>query len=243
MLRRLLGVTTSGLLLACVVSSFISVVYAEGPQSANYRFDETTIGSGGFVQSSSTNYRADTATGDLAIGNSASANYQVEAGSKTTHEPNLTVAIGGVTSNFTPFSASTASTATASFSISNYTSYGYVVQVTGDTLKNGSYSIPAMASTDTSQVGTEQFGMNLVANTSPSSVGSNPVYDVFGVGSVAGNYSTPNQFRYVSGETVATATQSSGKTTYTITYLANVESLTPGGQYHADHTLIVTGTY
>jgi hypothetical protein len=100
-----------------------------------------------------------------------------------------------------------------------------------------------MASTDTSQVGTEQFGMNLVANTSPSSVGSNPVYDVFGVGSVAGNYSTPNQFRYVSGETVATATQSSGKTTYTITYLANVESLTPGGQYHADHTLIVTGTY
>lgn len=243
MLCRLWGVLVIGVLLSFVVSGFTSVAYAETPQSTNYRFDETSIGSGGFVQSSSTNYRADAATGDLAIGNSASAGYQVEAGSKTTHEPNLTVAINGVLSNFTPFSPTTSSTATASFSISNYTSYGYVVQIAGETLKNGNHSLPAMASTASSTTGTEQFGMNLVANTSPASVGSNPVYDVFGVGTVAGNYSTPNQFRYVSGETVATANQSSGKTTYTITYLANVESLTPGGRYNTDHTLIVTGTY
>jgi hypothetical protein len=236
-------VSVLGVLLASVAGTFNAAVFAEGPASTNFRFDETNIGSGGFVQSSSTSYRADTATGDLAIGNSASTNYQVEAGSKTTHEPNLTVAIGGVTSNFTAFSPSAASTATATFSISNYTSYGYIVQVTGDTLKNGSHSIPAMASTGASDVGTEQFGMNLVANTAPASVGSNPVYDVFGVGTIAGNYATPNQFRYVSGETVAVANQSSGRTTYTITYLANVESLTPGGQYNADHTLIVTGTY
>jgi hypothetical protein len=113
----------------------------------------------------------------------------------------------------------------------------------GDTLKNGSYSLPPMTTTAASSAGTEQFGMNLVANTSPSNVGSNPIYDVFGIGTVAGNYSTPNQFRYVSGETIASADKSSGKTTYTITYLANVQSLTPGGQYHTDQTLVVTGTY
>jgi hypothetical protein len=90
MLRRLWGVLGLGVLLAFVVSSFVSVVYAEGPQSPNYRFDETSIGAGGFVQSSSTSYRADAASGDLAIGNSASTNYQVEAGSKTTDEPHLT---------------------------------------------------------------------------------------------------------------------------------------------------------
>lgn len=232
-----------GLALALGVSALFSAAYAAGPQSANYRFDETSIGSGGFVQSSSTSFRADAATGDLAIGNSASSNYQVEAGSKTTDEPNLTVSINGVTSNFSAFSPTIPATATATFSISNYTSYGYVVTIMGSTLKNGTYSIPAMSTTGPSQAGTEQFGMNLVANTSPSNVGSNPVYDIFGIGTVAPNYATPNQYRYVSGETIATANKSSGKTTYTITFLANVQSLTPGGQYHSDQVVVVTGTY
>ena len=232
-----------GVVLAFSVSALFTAVYAEGPQSTNYRFDETSIGAGGFVQSSSTSYRADAASGDLAIGNSASSGYQVEAGSVTTNDPALTVAINGVTSNFAPFSPATPSTATATFSISNYTSFGYTVQVEGNTLTNGTYTLPAMASTGPATAGTEQFGMNLVANTSPSNVGSNPVYDIFGVGTVAANYATPNQFRYVSGETVATANKSSGKTTYTITYVANVDNLTPGGRYHTDQTIVVVGTY
>jgi hypothetical protein len=229
--------------LACVVSAVFSAAYAVGPQSANYRFDETSIGAGGFIQSSSASYRADAASGDLAIGNSASSGYQVEAGSKTTDDPALTVSINGVTSNFTPFSAATASTATATFSISNYTSFGYTVQVEGATLKNGTHSLAAMATTGPSVAGTEQFGMNLVANTSPSNVGSNPVYDIFGVGTVDANYSTPNQFRYVNGETIATANKSSGKTTYTITYVANVAPLTEGGTYTTNQTIVVVGTY
>lgn len=243
MLRRLWGVLGLSVLLACVVSGMFSAAHAAGPASTNYRLDESSIGPGGFVQSASASYRADSASGDLAIGNSASTGYQVEAGSITTNDPALTVAINGVTSSFTAFSPSTASTATATFSISNYTSFGYSVQIVGGTLKNGSHSLPAMASTGASSTGTEQFGMNLVANTSPSNVGSNPVYDIFGVGDVAANYDTPNQFRYVSGETIATADKSSGRTTYTITYLANVAPLTEGGTYKTKQTIVVVGTY
>jgi len=243
MYRRLVLGSVFCLSLLAMLAMGSESIYASTPASPNFRFDESTVGAGGFIQSASASYRADAASGDLAIGNSASANYQVEAGSKTTHEPNLNVTINGITSNFSPFSAATASTATATFSISNYTSYGYVVQIFGDTLKNGSNTIAPMASTAASSPGSDQFGMNLVANTSPSSVGSNPVYEIFGVGDVAGNYSTPNQFRFVSGESIATADESSGKTTYTITYLANVDGLTPGGQYKAAHTLVVTGTY
>ena len=217
------------------------VAYAE-PQSTNFRFDESAIGAGGFVQSASTSYRADTATGDLGVGNSSSSNFQVEAGSKTTHEPTLSITIGPA-SNFAPFSASTASMTTSTFTVSNYTSYGYVVQIAGNTPSNGNYALPALASTASSSVGTEQFGLNLVANTSPSSIGANPNQGQFGFGVASANYSTPNQFRYVSGETIASAPRSSGVTTFTISYLINVDSLTPGGRYSSNQQLIVTGTY
>lgn len=94
-----------------------------------------------------------------------------------------------------------------------------------------------------SQPGVEQFGINLVANTSPSSVGSNPDNGQFGFGAVVGNYSTPNQFYYSSGDTIAQSPKSSGVTNYTITYLVNVEGLTPGGKYRSDQTLVVLGTF
>jgi hypothetical protein len=100
-----------------------------------------------------------------------------------------------------------------------------------------------MTSSGSPQVGIEQFGINLVANTIPSSVGANPDHGDFGVGSAALNYDSPNIFRYVSGETIASSPKTSGLTRYTISYLVNVESLTPGGQYKTNQTIIVTGTF
>lgn len=212
-------------------------------QSPNYRFDESTIGSGGLEQSSSANYRSTSTLGDVAIGTAASANYQVQAGSKTSPDPTLSVIINSTAANFGNFSAASAAVATASFSVSNYTSYGYVVHVIGTPLQNGSYTIPGLATETTSDPGTKQFGMNLVANTSPSSIGANPNHGDFGVGSAATGYDVPNKYRFVSGETIASAPSTSGATTYTITYLANVESLMASGQYKTDQTIVVTGTY
>lgn len=243
MSRRLAGWIGIFLTLSLCVFYLVTGARASALKSTNYSFDETTIGSGGLIQSSSANFGTADAIGDLSVGNTASANYQVNTGSKTTNDPALSFSITSGAINFPSFTASSATVTTATFSVSDYTSYGYVVQVIGNAPSNGSHFIPAMATTGLSQAGIEQFGINLVANTLPSSVGANPDNGQFGFGTAATNYNTSNQYRYVSGETIASAPKSSGLTNYTISYLVNVGALTPGGQYTSNQTIIVTGTY
>jgi hypothetical protein len=237
---RLVGLS---LFAVCATGCVATVAYADTLESPNYKFDETSLGGGGLIQSNSANYQAGVSIGDTAIGNSASTNFQTEAGSKTTNDPTLSFTVNTATANFGSFSPSTPAVTTSTFSVSNYTSYGYVVQILGNPPSNQGHTLDAMATTGTSQTGIEQFGINLVANTAPSSVGANPDHGQFGFGDAAPNYATPNNFRYVSGETIAIGPKSSGLTTYTISYVINVDSLTPGGQYAGNQVLICTGTY
>jgi len=230
------------LALACVTHE-TAIVHAETLQSSNYKLDESFVGDGDLNQSSSASYQTTNASGDLSIGNTASSSYQVEAGSKTTPYPSLSFIVNGGGVNFNSFSSSNATVTNATFSVSNYTSYGYVVQIVGDPPNNNGHTISAMTTTGSSQIGIEQFGINLVANTLPVSIGANPNNGQFGFGVAAPDYNTPNNYRYVSGETIALAPKSSGVTIYTISYLVNVATLTPGGQYSSNQTLIVTGTY
>ena len=212
-------------------------------QSANYRVDEGVIGTGNMIQSRSENFQARDGINDLAIGESGSSSYQLIAGSKTTPDPWLSFIVKSSGVNFGVFSPTNTTTATASFSVLNYTSYGYVVQITGESLKGNGHTIAPMEITGPSQTGIEQFGINLVANTLPTSLGSNPDNGQFGFGSVVPNYASTNRYRYVDGEIIAQAAKSSGETNYTISYIVNVQPLTPGGQYVANQSLVVTGTY
>lgn len=242
MSKRLLG----WVFLLLLTTSFVisnSVVRAQPIQSTNYQFDESAITSGSSIQSSSANFQASDATGDLVIGNTASGNYQIETGSQTTHYPALSCSVNGGDINFGSFTASAATVTSATFSISNYTSFGYVVQIIGEPPSNESHTLPSLATNSDSQSGIEQFGINLVANTVPNSIGANPNNGQFGFGTAAPNYNTSNKYRYVSGETIAMGPKSSGITSYTISYLVNVNSLTPGGKYTTNQTLVVTGTY
>jgi len=217
--------------------------YAQTLESPSFRFEETTLGNGGLINSSSPSFQSGVSVGDTAVGSSESGNFQFEAGSQTTDDPALNFTIENGNVQFGSFTASGATTATSTFSVINYTSYNYAVHIVGNPPSNGAHTIEAMASNGPSVAGTEQFGINLVANTSPTSVGANPDLGDFGVGAAASNYDTSNEYRFVSGEVIASAPESSGKVTYTISYLVNVDSLTPGGQYTANHTLICTGTY
>ncbi len=243
MLKRLVGYFGALVVLAVSVALSSSYVSAEEPQSPNYKFSESTLGAGGLIQSSSANFQGRETVGDVAVGNANSSNYQINAGGTTTHDPSLSFSVGSGSINFGNFSATNPTVTTSTFTVLNYTSHGYVVQMFGTPPTNGSTTIDPMTTAGPSTVGVSQFGINLVANTSPVSVGSNLNNGQFGFGQVAPNYSTPNQYRYVSGDTIALAPKSSGLTTYTITYLVNVPALTPGGKYTSDQTLIVTGTY
>lgn len=230
----------------------VSIADAQG-SSSNYRIDESFIGPGSNLNATSTNYQ--TAPGQQGLGASgvgtgayqnSSTNYGSQAGPITTNDPSLTCQVTSSNISFGSLSTSTTATGTATFSVLNYTSSGYIVQIIGSTPKTGSYSLAAMSSNAASSTGTEQFGINLVANTSPSTFGSNPVQvpsSSFSYGVAATNYNTANSYRYVSGETIAKATKTSGETDYTISYIVNVSSTTAGGSYTGNEVLVCVGTY
>lgn len=220
--------------------------YAQSTASPNYHFEESTIGAGGLLQSNSANFQGQSSVGDIGIGNSASPNFQVDAGSQTTNDPRLAISVNQA-SSLGIFSPTTTATATSTFTVLNYTSSGYIVTIAGTPPTHDGHSIAPMTADNTdpaaaSTTSFEQFGINLKANTTPN-VGANPVNGLFAFGANHTQYDIADRFRFVSGETIAVAPKSSGTTTYTISYIVNVGALTPGGHYTSAQTLIVTGTY
>ncbi|MGH7156874.1 MAG: hypothetical protein ACREGG_02065 [Candidatus Saccharimonadales bacterium] len=230
--------------IALALSYICTPVLADPLTSPHYQFQETSLGGTGLYGSSSANYQSQQAGSILGLGTSTSADFQLNAGNITTNDPALAFSVDTPDLSFSgPFSPTNAVTAFATFEVADYTSYGYSVQIFGTSPTHGSHIITALSSATSSMAGVEQFGINVVANTSPVSLGANPNHGQFGFGSAATNYNTPNNYRFVSGDIIAQAPKSSGITIYTISYIVNVASVTPAGQYVSSQTLICTGTY
>jgi len=240
--RRTLGVASFA---AATIVAFSSLTAsAETLQSNSYMFDETSVGTSGLLNSKSTNYGITEATGDLGAGEAASSNYNLQTGSKTSVDPTLSFSVDQFTADFSKLNPLATSTATARFSVLNYSSWGYSVQLYGPPPTYRTRPIAAIATAPaSSQPGTEQFGVNLVANTSPVSIGANVDNGDYGLGVVSPDYNQSNKYRYISGETIASAPKSSGKSIYTLSYIVNVAGNTPGGAYTSNQMLVVTGTY
>jgi hypothetical protein len=223
-----------------------SVVFAQST-SSSYQIQEDFIGPGGLLEGNSNGYSIGGSTaGDTGTGESGSATFRTHSGFNTTDEPRLAFAITNNNVALNNLSTSTTATGTSNFSVLNYTSYGYVVHLTGNPPQSGGYTLAGMSSTGPSQVGVEQFGINLRANTSPITFGADPVQvpsSNFSYGAAATGYATANNYRYGSGEVIAQSTQSSGQTDYTISYIANISGTTAGGSYRAQLRLICVGTY
>jgi len=185
--------------------------------------------SGGGGDLSSTNYKIDSSI-SFEQGAQASSNNFAEtiAFSAIDDEPTVGFSIQSVNLNFGELSPS--STAYDSHTFSAYTNAkeGYTIKVYGDPLKNDNYTLAEIGSTSAqSQVGTEQFGINLVANTVPIS-GAEPTG---GIGVAAANYDTSNYFAYSSGATIAQAASYSYQTDFTTTVIVNIAEDTPAGEY------------
>jgi hypothetical protein len=224
---------------------------ADPSTSANYSMVESTLGGSGDNGSASTSYKSiggdngGATLGDTAIGNSTSTTYQTNSGFNTSETPALTFIVNTTQVNFGILSSSATRTGTATFSVKNYTTTGYVVQSLGTAPTYNGNTITPLASNSGSITGTQQFGINVVSNTTPS-VGANPVQvpdASFSSGVAASGYNTSNSYRYVSGETIATATKNSGQTDYTISYIINISATTPPGAYTMQQSLLCTGTY
>ncbi len=224
----------------------VSAVVLAQSSSTNYQIEESYIGPGGQLDSSSTNYQARASLGDTGVGNSSSANFDLWAGYTTTDDPYLEMVVPADTKDLGVLTDSTTATTTHTFYVRTYLASGYTVTSYSDPPSNNSYSLINLTTPTASSAGTEQFGINLVANTSPATFGANASQfpdGSFSFGFAATGYDTANVYKYVKGDTIAQSNSSSGRTDYTISYMLNIAPLTPGGVYVMRHNLIATSTF
>jgi hypothetical protein len=220
--------------------------------SPNYKSNEVFFGSGGDTGQSSSNYKAQASIGSLGVGQYSSTNYQAYSGFLTPNEPFLEMQIDSINVNLGTLSTSTAATGTSTFHVRAYIDSGYSVQTVSTPPKYTSgaqtHTLTAM-SLGNSVPGSEQFGINLRANTSPATFGADASPQpngTYATGVAATGYNTVNQYKYVAGDTIAQTPAGSsgwGLTNYTISYIANIALTTPAGNYTVNHDLVVVATY
>jgi hypothetical protein len=222
------------------------MAFAQTSSSSSYKTNEYYFGNGGEVDLNSTSYKARGSAGELGVGTSSSTNYTAQAGFVPGQEEYLEMVVNAATIDLGTLTTASAATGTATFYVRAYTSSGYYVQTISGTPTNSSASLDPMTSTAASSPGTEQFGINLVANTSPTTFGANPAPQPnsgYAYGAAATGYGTTNQFKYNQGDTIATSAKGIGQTNFTISYIANISAISEGGSYSVDHILVVVATY
>lgn len=229
-----------------ILSPATTEVMAQTRQSPNYQLDEVFIGPGGTTESGSNNYDLRGTLGDIGAGESSSPGYNLLAGYTTDAAPTLIFRVNSVVIDLGILSAGETKTGTATFSVGSYNADGYVVQTVSPPPTYEGRSLNPITSASSSQTGTEQFGMNLVANTDPANIGANPVQipdSSFSFGYVATGYDTPNQYQYNEGDVLARSDSSSGVTDFTLSYIANISNTTPSGEYQMRHFMVATSTF
>lgn len=146
----------------------------------------------------------------------------------------------GSSVSFGTFSASATSTGTSQIGAGTNAQSGYVITINGATLTSGGNTISALATQTASSTGSEQFGLNLKDNTTPN-VGAEP--DGAGDAAPHANYGTADQFRFVTGDTVATDSDSDSFRRFTVSYIVNIANSSEAGIYNATMTYICTATF
>lgn len=246
-LRHIRGILLLGMILATLPFGVALAVCPPGVQSCSdsYQVDQTFFGSGGQVEACSSQYCSRQSLGELTIGETNSMNYRAYAGFNTTDEPYLEFVVTGANIDIGFLSTDQPTTTTGQFYVRAWQAHGYAITTQSDPPSNSAFGhqIAPLTTPGASVAGQEQFGINLVSNSSPS-VGTNPsqIHD-FSFGAPAPGYGTSNTFTYNKGDTVASSTQSSGVTMYTVSYLYNISDSTPSGRYIFTHNLVATGTY
>lgn len=234
------------------------LVFAQS--STNYRVDESSFSAGSEFDASSASYGASGSAGLNAIGDASSTNYDVVAGLITPDVPFLEFVVTGATVDLgildpsaTSSGAAQAGACTCSFYVRSYVSSSYVVTTMSAPPTSESNTVlaaKAVQAVPSISQSTEEFGMNVVANTSPA-IGENPdnqPNSTYADGIAATGYEVPDQFKYVQGDIIARSAGTAGvkawgQTDYTISYIAKSSPVTPAGLYSMDHILVATATY
>lgn len=244
-------IVTGAFVGACIAVLAAAPVFAQTSSSSNYKVEEVFFGSGGELDAQSASYRAQQSAGALGVGTTSSANYDAEAGFLTINEPYLELFVNNATVDLGTLSTSSTGTGTGSFWVRAYLTGTYsVYTMSQPPTSEGGSVLDAKTVLGAPSVGTEEFGINLVDNTTPN-IGTNPTNvpdNTFADGEAAPGYDTPDQFKYNPGDIIARSAatagnQAVGRTDYTISYMANISGITPAGSYSMVHDIVLVGTF
>jgi hypothetical protein len=120
-------------------------------------------------------------------------------------------------------------------------SAGFAVTAVGTPLAAGTNVIDGLSSPTVSQTGVNQFGINLVQNTAPA-IGENPE-GTFANATPSPDYGIANEYKYVSGDVVASSTNVSLMKKFTVSYIVNSNPNLKAGVYSTTITYIASGRF
>lgn len=162
-------------------------------------------------------------------------------------DPVLQFTIGATVCDLGQFSPTQAKFCTHTIAAGTNAANGYVISyIPTQTLTSGIDTIDAMATQTTSVTGGEQFGFNLRANTAGGSLTANDfgADPSGGSGTVLAGYEIGDQFKFnTAGDAIAESTTASLLTTYTASFIANIQFATEAGTYATPITYNVVGSY
>ncbi len=181
--------------------------------------------------------------------------------SETAGVPDCSTATSGAINFNALFSPTATAWATSQMAASTNAGFGYTITVNGSTMTSGANTITAIGGTaTTSQLGVRQFGMNLVADTTPAinytglvGAGSiTPASDgVNYMAAASANFNTLNNYAFndTALNTVAKSDNGTGTSAptdaqiVTASYIVNVSGNQPAGTYTTTLTYICTPTF
>jgi hypothetical protein len=228
--------------------SLATATCAAGVQScsSSFQVDQTFFGAGGELEAHSNNFKAKQAAGEISAGETCSDSYCAHGGYNTDRNAYLEFVVNNTSLDLGTLTASGTKTTYATFTVKAYQSHGYAVYNASPPPTNGSYQLATPSSPVASSAGTEQFGLNLAANTSFGATPEQLPDDTFSSGQATSNYNQPNLYMYAysgADSEVAFCNTSSGTTRYTVSYIFNISHVTPGGTYVMNHVLVATATF
>ena len=132
-------------------------------------------------------------------------------------------------------------TAQSQMAVGTNASGGFVITANGDPLTAGTSVINGNAAPTNSVKGKNQFGINLVAN-SDLGIGQDP-QGTWANAEPATDYSQPNEYKYVSGDVIASSPNVSLMKKFTISYIVNVSPSLRAGVYTTTINYIASGRF
>jgi hypothetical protein len=138
-------------------------------------------------------------------------------------------------------SAESTLTAQSQMGVGTNATAGFVITANGTPPTAGNSVIDAPSTPTPSIKGTNQFGMNLVANNEPF-VGADPD-GPFANAVTTPDYGVPNMYKYVDGDVVAYSPNVSLMKKYTVSYILNSSDSLRAGVYTTTITYVASGRF